>query len=58
MTHALEQFAPTPRTYPGGWLVVAVLAALVALWLPVMILGVVGAVVLGVVSIWKEVNHG
>lgn len=51
-----------PDTYPGGWLVVAVLAAIVALWLPVMILGVVGAVVLGVRAIiidrWKKARHG
>ena len=56
-THPLDSYAPTSRTYPGDWLVIAVLAAIVALWLPVMILGVVGAVVLGAVNIWKESHN-
>lgn len=57
-THPLEQFAPpVDDTYPGGWFVAAVLAGLVALWLPGMVFVVFAAIVLGVRNVWREVSH-
>lgn len=44
----------TARTYPAFWFIVALIAAVLYTWLPFMVLGVIGAGLLGVVEIWKE----
>ena len=55
-TQSLDYFAPAD--YPGGWFVIAVIAAALFTWLPFMVLAAIGAVVLGVLKIWKVARHG
>lgn len=45
-----------PATYPGGWVVIAVIAALLFTWVPVMILAVIGAGVLAALSIIRTIS--
>ena len=45
-----------PDTYPAGWIIIAAVLAVIALWLPGMVLVVFAAIFLGVRAIWKEVR--
>ena len=56
MTQSLDSYAPAD--YPGGWFVIAVIAGLIALWVPFLMLAAIGAVVLGVLKIWKVARRG
>lgn len=47
-SHPLDSYAPAPRTYPGGWFVLALIAALLFTWVPVLVLAAVGFLILGV----------
>ena len=44
--------------YPAFWFLVALLAAALHIWLPFMVLAVIGAVILWVLDVWKERAHG
>lgn len=43
--------------YPAFWFLVALLAAALHIWLPFMVLAVIGALVLGGLDVWKERQH-
>lgn len=46
-----EQLAPTPRTYPAGWFILALFAAVLFAWLPVLVFAAIGFLILGVLKV-------
>lgn len=42
-------------TYPAGWFIVALIAAVIAVWLPVAVLAAIGALILGTLKVVRHV---